>query len=67
MTYVDQNLNFNLSQPEVVPNPALQPQLTSLKNCFIRGSTVRYIHLPQDEVDQEVLLEACKNEVKNQK
>lgn len=49
--------------PEV-PDPKKQPQLISLRNCFIRGSTVKYVHIPPEELETEVLISACKNEVK---
>ena len=39
----------------------------SLKNCFIRGSTIRYIHLPESKVDTELLQDACKKELKQEK
>lgn len=32
----------------------------SVNNCFIRGSVVRYIHLPKDAVDLEVLHDATR-------
>ncbi len=31
----------------------------ALKNCFIRGSTVRYVHIKPDDVDTELMLESC--------
>jgi len=34
-----------------------------MKNCFIRGSTVRYIHLPDNEVELDLLEEACRKEL----
>jgi U6 snRNA-associated Sm-like protein LSm2 len=33
-----------------------------LTNCFIRGSTVRYIHLPANDVDTDVLQDATRKE-----
>ena len=39
--------------------PALFPQ-ASVNNCFIRGSVVRYIHLPKEAVDLEVLHDATR-------
>ncbi len=39
----------------------------SLKNCFIRGSVIRYIHIPPNEVDTELLEDACKKELKQDK
>uniref|UniRef100_A0A5S6R2U8 Uncharacterized protein n=1 Tax=Trichuris muris TaxID=70415 RepID=A0A5S6R2U8_TRIMR len=45
---VDQYLNVKLLDV-CVQEPSKFPQLISAKNCFIRGSVVRYIHLPSDE------------------
>lgn len=39
----------------------------SLKNCFIRGSVIRMIHIPGHEVDTELLEDACKKEMKQEK
>ncbi len=39
----------------------------ALKNCFIRGSVIRYIHLPPEEIDTELLQDACKKELKQEK
>ncbi len=36
----------------------------SVKNCFIRGSVVRYIQLPVDEVDTALLQDATRKEGK---
>ena len=41
---VDQYLNIKLSNLHVVDSDKF-PQLNSLKNCFIRGSVVRYLDL----------------------
>jgi len=38
------------------------PQLACLKNCFIRGSVVRYIQIPAAEVDVELLQDAARKE-----
>jgi hypothetical protein len=35
----------------------------SVKNCFIRGSVVRYVQLPADEVDTQLLQDATRKEV----
>ncbi len=32
----------------------------SVNNCFIRGSVVRYIHLPQGEVDTQLLQDSSR-------
>ena len=34
----------------------------SVRNCFIRGSVVRYIQLPADEVDTALLQDATRKE-----
>jgi U6 snRNA-associated Sm-like protein LSm2 len=39
---VDQYLNVKLSAISI-ENPQEHPQLSSLKNCFIRGSVIRYL------------------------
>ena len=41
------------------PPPALQ---LSLKNCFIRGSVVRYVQVPADAVDTGFLQDAARHE-----
>lgn len=39
----------------------------SVKNCFIRGSVVRYVQLPADEVDTQLLQDAARKEAMQQK
>lgn len=34
----------------------------SVRNCFIRGSVVRYVQLPADEVDTTLLQDATRKE-----
>jgi len=36
----------------------------SVKNCFIRGSVVRYVQLPAAEVDTDTLQDACRRDVR---
>lgn len=36
------------------------PHLSSVKNIFIRGSVVRYVHLPAGEVDRGLLEDASR-------
>ena len=45
---------------------ALAPQ-QSVKNCFIRGSVIKYVQLPSAEVDTELLQDATRREVAQQK
>jgi U6 snRNA-associated Sm-like protein LSm2 len=34
----------------------------NMKNCFIRGSSIRYVQLPAGEVDTELLQDAARRE-----
>ena len=38
-----------------------------MKNCFIRGSVIKYVQLPSAEVDTELLQDATWREVAQQK
>ena len=58
---VDQYLNIKLTTVNVV-NKDKYPQLTSLKNCFIRGSVVRYVQINPSDVDTELLQDATRKE-----
>jgi U6 snRNA-associated Sm-like protein LSm2 len=62
---VDQYLNIKLMEI-TIPDPDKYPHMLSVKNCFIRGSTVRYIQLPADEVDTALLQDATRKEGKGQ-
>ncbi|CAJ0600366.1 unnamed protein product [Cylicocyclus nassatus] len=44
---VDQYLNMKLTDISVA-EPEKFPQMHAVKNCFIRGSVVRYVQLPAD-------------------
>ncbi len=39
----------------------------SVKNCFIRGSVVRYVQLPAKEVDKDLLQDSTRIEATEQK
>ena len=58
---VDQYLNIKLANVNVV-QAEQYPQLAAMKNCFIRGSVVRYIQIPASEVDTELLQDAARKE-----
>ena len=58
---VDQYLNIKLLNVSIV-NPQKYPQLCALKNCFVRGSVVRYIQIPPELVDTELLQDAARKE-----
>ncbi len=63
---VDQYLNIKLNDISVLDAVA-HPYLSSVKNCFVRGSTVRYIHIPKDLVDVELLQDATRLEAREAK
>lgn len=56
---VDQYLNIKLDDITVL-DELKYPHLSSVKNVFIRGSVVRYVHLPAGEVDRGLLEDASR-------
>ncbi|KAG5919869.1 U6 snRNA-associated Sm-like protein LSm2 [Claviceps capensis] len=58
---VDQYLNIKLDGISVVEE-LLYPHLSSVNNVFIRGSVVRYVHLPAGSVDTQLLEDATRRE-----
>lgn len=58
---VDQYLNIKLLNVSVV-QPEKYPQLTALTNSFIRGSVIRYVQIPPEHVDVELLQDAARKE-----
>ena len=62
---VDQYLNIKLEQVQVVDAQRF-PQLTSVRSCFVRGSVVRYVQIPRNEVDTELLQDAAIMEFEDQ-
>ena len=58
---MDQFLNIKLHNIDVVDKKRY-PQLLSVKNCFIRGSVVRYIQMSPGDVDTELLQDAARRE-----
>ncbi|KAI0999051.1 hypothetical protein K3495_g9144 [Podosphaera aphanis] len=62
---VDQYLNIKLDDIQVVDD-LKHPHLSSVKNVFIRGSVVRYVHLPGAAVDTALLEDATRREAANQ-
>ena len=63
---VDQYLNVKLTNVGI-EEPDKYPHLVSLKNCFIRGSVVRYIHMKPNAINIEQLEDSCRREAKNEK
>ncbi|EGG22226.1 LSM domain-containing protein [Cavenderia fasciculata] len=63
---VDQFLNIKLRDIRVEEEQKY-PYMLSVKNCFIRGSVVRYVHLPADDVDVDTLQDHARLEAREQK
>ncbi|OAA64346.1 small nuclear ribonucleoprotein [Niveomyces insectorum RCEF 264] len=61
---VDQYLNIKLDEITVV-DEINYPHLSAVKNVFIRGSVVRYVHLPAAAVDVPLLEDATRREAAN--
>lgn len=58
---VDQYHNLRLEDLEV---DARYPHLRAVSNLFIRGSVVRYVHLPAAAVDTGLLEDASRREAR---
>jgi U6 snRNA-associated Sm-like protein LSm2 len=58
---VDQYLNIKLTSVQVV-NKERYPQPMALKNCFTRGSVVRYVQINPMDVDTELLQDATRKD-----
>eukprot|EP00741_Cyanophora_paradoxa_P003037 tig00000663_g2949.t1 len=63
---VDQFLNLKLDNIKVL-DEIKHPHMMSVKNCFIRGSVVRYVQLPPADIDVELLQEATRREAREGK
>jgi len=59
----DQYMNIKLNEVRVA-DPARFPHMASVKNCFIRGSVVRYVQLKKDDIDVDVMHEATRREAR---
>ncbi|KAI9256250.1 U6 snRNA-associated Sm-like protein LSm2-like protein [Sporodiniella umbellata] len=58
---VDQFLNIKLDDIFVVDQERY-PHMAAVKNCFIRGSVVRYVQLPGQAIDTALLQDAARRE-----
>ncbi|KAG7665794.1 LSM2 [[Candida] subhashii] len=58
---VDQYLNLKLDNIQVT-NGTKYPHLQAVKNLFIRGSNVRYVHMSPRSVDCTLLQDASRRE-----
>lgn len=56
---VDQYLNIKLDDISVI-DELKYPHLSAVRNVFIRGSVVRYVHLNRDSVDTALLEDATR-------
>lgn len=63
---VDQFLNMKLSDIDVIDKEKF-PHMIGMQNCFIRGSVIRYTHIPPEAVDVELLQDASRREMEMQK
>ncbi|CBY24778.1 unnamed protein product [Oikopleura dioica] len=61
---VDQYLNIKLNDIFVTEQEKY-PHLLSVKNCFIRGSVVRYVRLPAEEIDHQLLQDTARKEAES--
>ncbi|KAJ3185834.1 U6 snRNA-associated Sm-like protein LSm2 [Gaertneriomyces sp. JEL0708] len=62
---VDQFLNIKLDNISVT-DERKYPHMMSVKNCFIRGSVVRYVSLPPQFVDTALLQDAARRDAQAQ-
>lgn len=62
---VDQFLNIKL-QDITVLDESRYPHMSAVKNVFIRGSVVRYIHLSANNVDTALLEDATRREFRKE-
>ena len=72
LEYVDNQLReFFVDMPPTmdvsVEDSTNFPHLQSVKDCFIRGSVIKYVQLPASEVDTELLQDATRREAAQQK
>ncbi|KAL0561660.1 hypothetical protein IC582_002100 [Cucumis melo] len=58
------HLLFLAPDEQSVMGPSLVFNQLSVRNCFIRGSVVRYVQLPPDGVDIELLHDATRREAR---
>jgi len=58
---VDQYLNLKINDIRIISHPKKE-LFGTLKNIFIRGSVIRYMHLPKDDIDTDILQDATRRE-----
>ncbi|CDW99012.1 hypothetical protein [Sporisorium scitamineum] len=58
-------LNFKIDNIRVL-DEAKHPHMMAVKSAFIRGSVVRYVHIPAAAVDTQLLEDATRREAASQ-
>ena len=58
---------MNIALNDISYDSENHPQFLSLKNVFIRGSTIKYVHLNPSDVDTKMLQEQTKVSAKEEK
>jgi len=61
---VDQYLNIKLESVSVVDEEKY-PHMKSVRDCFVRGSVVRYVQPPEESVDVDILHDATRREARS--
>ena len=61
---IDNNLNISLTNISV-NDISKYPQFLNMTSCFIRGNTIRYIYFNKNDVDYQLIEEACKKQTKD--
>ncbi|CDK29539.1 unnamed protein product [Kuraishia capsulata CBS 1993] len=57
---MDQYLNLKLDNISMITDEVKFPQLVAVRNLFIRGSMVRYIHLNPQSISTDLLQDASR-------
>ncbi|GAA96352.1 hypothetical protein E5Q_03018 [Mixia osmundae IAM 14324] len=61
---VDQFLNIKLDNISVL-DPERHPHMMTVRNCFVRGSVIRYVHIPKNAIETPLLEDATRREAAN--
>ena len=61
---VDQYLNIKLESVSVLDEEKY-PHMKSVRDCFVRGSVVRYVQPPEESVDVYILHDATRREARS--
>ncbi|GMM49422.1 Sm-like protein [Starmerella bacillaris] len=63
---VDQFHNIRIDDIQIM-NLDQYPHLAAVKSLFVRGPSIRYVYLPKEAVDVDLLQEASRREALNAK